>query len=220
MTKPFFLLTLTLILLTASCNETISSKEKAKQTDVQTSTEEVDLEDLILDSLKKMSFDTNTYNGKLDYIRNLVAMELFPMEVNDDTLFDLNFDGIDDLVFSYYAQAGTGRKEGMFVYLNKGTKNIFEKDSLLSSIRNPSFFLKKKKITGYYLAHGGGECIELKFFNKKWNISKLVSVDNHEENSRWICTFPEKNSSKTYNLPYDYIPPSEIIEVEKKHLKD
>lgn len=211
MTKPFFLLTITLILFTASCNETISSKEKAKQPDVQTSTEEVDLEDLILDSLKKMSFDTNTYKGKLDYIRNLVAMELFPMEVNDDTLFDLNFDGIDDLVFSYYAHAGTGRKEGQFVYINKSEKG-FVKDSLLSSIRNPSYFLKKKKITGYYLAHGGGECIELKFFNKKWNVTNIITVDNEEENTIWNCFDPLTKKHKKLKTPYTYSPPNEIIE--------
>lgn len=206
-----------LLLLVYSCNQ--QSKQHSKRTIEETVSTNKDTAIGYLDYLKQLVFDTTTNEGKLDFIRNQVAIELFPMESEKDTLIDVNFDHKKDFIFTYFAQAGTGRKEGVIVYINNGDHHYI-KDSLLSSIRNPSFFLKKKKITGYYLAHGGGECIELNYFNEKWNITKVVSVENHEENSKWICTFPEMNSVKTFKLPYKHIPPSEIIEVEKKHWRD
>lgn len=204
-------------MLVYSCNQ--PSKQHPKRIFEETVSTNKETATSYLDHLKQLVFDTTTEEGKLDFIRNKVAIELFPMEPEKDTLIDVNFDHKKDFIFTYFAQAGTGRKEGMVVYLNKGDSHFF-RDSLLSSIRNPSFFLKKKKITGYYLANGGGECIELKYFNEKWNITKEVSMDNNEENSTWICTYPEKNSSKTFRIPYNYIPPSEIIEVDIKHWED
>lgn len=192
-----------------SCNQ--QSKQHSKRTIEETVTINKDTAISYLDQLKQLVFDTTTIEGKLDFIRNQVAIELFPIEPEKDTLIDVNFDRKKDFIFTYFAQAGTGRKEGMIVYINKGNHH-FIKDSLLTSIRNPSFFLKKKKITGYYLAHGGGECIELNYFNEKWNITNIITVDNEEENTIWNCFDPLTKKHKKLKIPYTYSPPNEIIE--------
>lgn len=169
-------------------------------------------EDKILDSLKGLKFDTTNYLGKISYLKNQLGIQYYPFGYDRDTLFDINYDGKKDLIFFVFALAGTGLKQGMEAYIFSPEHRCFVRDSLLSSVRNPSFFLDKKKITGFYLANGGGYCNELRYKKGRWVETKIVDVSNDNDIVDWKITNLESGKKTVIKESYFGIPPKEVLE--------
>lgn len=163
-----------------------------------------------IDSLKNI--DTSTLAGKRQYILNHYLTETFHGDFERDTLFDLNYDGAKDYVLHVYGQCGTGIKAGVEVYLYDQKHRHYIHDSTLSAIRNPTFYIDKKKITGFYLGHGAGSGMKLEWKKGKWTCTKSFEVDNQMDSSKWIIHYPLTNQTETLIGPYQMIPPKELLE--------
>jgi hypothetical protein len=164
------------------------------------------------DSLANIKVDTSTLEGKREYIMNHFLIENSPSGSDYDTLFDLNFDGINDYVIGYYGQAGTGIKNRVKVYFYEIKKNSYILNEQLSDLPNPTFYIKQKKITGFYIGNGGGGGSRLEWINGKWTVTKEFEVDNQEEKTLWQIHYPIKNKTEKLIRPFQMIPPSDILE--------
>lgn len=151
--------------------------------------------------------DTATLEGKRAFILNEYPDMTF------DTLLDLNFDKDDDYIIGYYAGAGTGLKNRISVYLFDNQQNRYTFDEHLSGIANPTFYLKKKAITGFYIGAGSGEGEKLEWIGGKWVQTKTFSVANkNESKNEWEISYPLTNKRETISMPYQMIPPKSILE--------
>lgn len=204
----------TFILITSCCQKQKVNMSVAETNQNKAEKQEQILseEDKILDSLKGLKFDTTNYLGKISYLKNQLGIQYYPFGYDRDTLFDINYDGKKDLIFFVFALAGTGLKQGMEAYIFSPEHRCFVRDSLLSSVRNPSFFLDKKKITGFYLANGGGYCNELRYKKGRWVETKIVDVSNDNDIVDWKITNLESGKKTVIKESYFGIPPKEVLE--------
>lgn len=164
------------------------------------------------DSTKSVPVDTSTLEGKRAYILDQFAADQGPVGPQYDTVVDMNYDGYDDYVIGFYYQSGTGIKNGAMVYIYDPHQNRYMQDTLLSYIANPTFYLKEKKITSFYLPYGFGTGRRLNFINGKWIETMLFSVDNKEDSSIWEIVYPLTKKKISIKKPYEMIPPKEILE--------
>ena len=200
-----------------SCNNEQHKKEKAQINLDTASVKDEEAEKEIVtseyyDSIAKIKIDTSTLEGKIKFIYNKTVLDLFCPIPLEDTLFDLNYDNYEDIIINYYGTAGTGMKNYVVVYTYNNRGNFFMYDSLLSRLANPSFYIKKKKITGFYLANGSGSGVQLEWMNKKWDTTMFFYVDNQGEASEWEIEYPKIKTKKNIKRTYEYIPPEEILE--------
>ena len=164
------------------------------------------------DSLQSVSIDTNTLKGKRQFIMNQFMTERLIEGPDYDTLVDINYDGFDDYIIGFYAPCGTGIKNGVLIFIYNPQQNRYIEDSILSNIPNPTFYLKERRITSFYLAYGGGCGSRLDFINGKWVETMTFWVDNKEQNSIWQIEYPLNKKKKNVKHPYDMIPPKEILQ--------
>ena len=130
----------------------------------------------------------------------------------DDTLLDLNYDGHPDYVIGYYGQSGTGIKNRVEVFIyNPGSGNYIY-DEELSSMPNPTFYMKQRKITWFYIGNGGGNGGRLQWINGRWISTKEFEVDFERDSTKWKIFYPLSKKSKTILKPYQFIPPEDILE--------
>lgn len=159
-----------------------------------------------VDSMIGVKFDSSTIEGKAKHIVNLFNIDMCEkmMCSSGDSLLDLNYDGFKDLVIYFYYAAGTGMKNGMKAYLfNKKSMN-FEWDSVLSSLQNPSFYLKDKEITAFYIGHGGGNASLYGWKNNKWDVSKYYTFRPDRNNKGNPCWKVEIVDTKTNDTSFVY----------------
>jgi len=165
------------------------------------------------DSLSNLKIDTSTLKGKRENIlRNFLKDH--PINGPDhDSLIDLNFDGYSDYLIFYYGLAGTGLKYMMQVYLyNKRIKSYII-DRQLSDIRNPTFYLKERKITGFYIGNGGGDGEKLEWIDTSWVTTKRFSVNrNGDDSVYWKISYPLRHIKDSLFGPYQMIPPQKVLE--------
>ena len=167
------------------------------------------------DSIK--SIDTLTLEGKRAFILNKFLTEGEIQRFADfDTLVDLTYDGNKDYVIGYYGSTGTGIKNRIEVFLFNQLTNSYFLDTLLSDLPNPTFYLDNKKITSFYIGHGGGGGSKLEWINSKWTETKSFTVDKQDTVALWIIKLPLKNKSITSRRPFQMIPPDDILETEVK----
>jgi hypothetical protein len=172
-----------------------------------------DDESRYFDSLRHLVFDTSTLSGKQHTLLINFSLEHGSLtQPDNDSAFDLNFDGYDDYVIYYYGSAGTGIKNGIEAYIYNPRIDTYVKSEQITSIRNPSFYIGEKKITGFYLANGGGGGEQLEWNGNQWVCTKEFSVSNLDENSEWEIIYPLKADTTHVHLPYQMIPPPEIME--------
>lgn len=160
------------------------------------------------ESLPKIMIDTTTLEGKRAFILN----EYQHFGVVYDTLLDLNFDDHQDYVIGFYASAGTGIKNRVAVCLFDSLQNRYISNEQLSAIPNPTFYLKKKKITGFYIGNGGGEGEQLEWMDGKWTTTKTFSVENLEDKTRWKINFSLTGKKEERSMPFQMIPPQTVLE--------
>ncbi len=129
-----------------------------------------------------------------------------------DSLIDLNYDNIKDFVIGYYGQSGSGIKNKVRVYLYDIKKHEFVLNNQLSDISNPTFYINQKKITGFYIGNGGGSGSQLEWIKGKWIVTKNFEVDENEIKTVWKITYPLKDKTEYFAIPYQMTPPKEILE--------
>ncbi|MBI5856738.1 MAG: hypothetical protein HZB42_03725 [Sphingobacteriales bacterium] len=161
-------------------------------------------------SIRNVKADTSTLIGKREYIWNQYVTNNAPPE--DDTLFDLNYDGNEDYVIRYYGLAGNGFKHRIEVYLFNKKRRVYIQDSLLSSFVNPSFYIAEKKITEFYIASTGWGS-RWEWINNKWIATKEFEVDNKGDSTIWTMYYPLKRETEKIKRPFQMIPPPEILEI-------
>jgi len=167
------------------------------------------------DSLANAKIDTTTLKGKREFIMNHFLFENRPSSPDCDTLFDLNYDGEKDYVICYYGQAGNGIKNRIQVFLYNKKFNGYIFNEQLSSLPNPTFYIKQKKITSFYIAgHGSGRRLE--WINGKWTETKIFDVDSQENEGIWEIEYPLTKKKEKIRHSFQMIPPKEILETEIK----
>jgi hypothetical protein len=164
------------------------------------------------DSLLNSPKDTSTLELKRKKLYNLFIVENKLSTPEFDTLIDLNYDGNMDYLIGYYGQSGTGIKNRVEAYIYNNKTKSYLIDEQLSSLMNPTFYISKKKITSFYLAHGGGDGIQLEWINNKWISTMEFSVDNEGENTKWNIYYPRNNKRKIITKPYQFVPTKDIFE--------
>lgn len=80
--------------------------------------------------------------------------------------------------------------------------------------QNPTFYIKQKKITEFYIGNGGGNGSKLKWIDKKWIVTKMFDVDY--QINIWKITYPLEMKTENITRPFQMIPPKEILETKIK----
>ena len=164
------------------------------------------------DSLEKAYVDTTTLKGKREWIMNQFIVQNMPSIADYDTLFDLTYDGNKDYVIGYYGPSGTGIKNRVKVYYFNTECKCYILDEELSDLPNPTFYIDKRKITGFYIGNGGGGGGRLEWINNKWTTTKEFEVDNEGDTTKWIINYPLRKKTEIIVRPFQGIPPEDILE--------
>ena len=204
MKQIFILLAICLLI---GCNPPNSSvKSIAKTINDSLNPGSVELK-MYRDSLLKLIIDTSTLKGKRENIMRNFLIDNSPSNPDLDTLIDLNYDKHLDYVIGYYGLSGTGLKNRIKVYLFNNDSNKYSYNELLSDIPNPTFYLKQKKITGFYIGNGGGDGTKLEWIDNCWKITKTFTVEfNGEKSAIWKIEYPLKHKKDSIILLYLDIP--------------
>lgn len=219
------LLIITTITILTSCNlkehQNIQSSEDSSLVQVDTPHIGIDKTDQIsydgvYDSLAKAHVDTSTLKGKREWIMNHFLIENAPSASDYDTLFDITYDGFNDYVIGYYGQAGTGIKNRVKVFFYDPKNNCYILNEQLSDLPNPTFYIKQKKITGFYIGNGGGGGGRLEWINNKWTTTKEFEVHKEGDTTKWKISYPLKKKKEVVVRPFQMIPPKEILETDIK----
>jgi hypothetical protein len=166
----------------------------------------------LYDSLEHAKVDTTTLSGEREYLMNRFLIEHSPSESDYDTLRDLNFDGFKDYIIGYYAMSGTGIKNRVAVYFYNKKQNRYILNEELSDLPNPTFYIDKKKITGFYIGNGGGGGGRLEWINGKWITTKEFEVHNEDSATIWKINYPVLKKKVQIIRPFQMIPPEDILE--------
>jgi hypothetical protein len=168
------------------------------------------------DSLARAYVDTSTLQGKRSWLMNQFLLENGLASPDYDTLFDLTYDGLKDYIIGYYGKSGTGIKNRVNVYLFNPKKHCYILDEQLSDLPNPTFYVKHKKITGFYIGNGGGGGSRLEWINNIWTTTKEFDVDKEGDTTKWKISYPLKKKKEVIVRPFQMIPPEEILETDIK----
>jgi len=168
------------------------------------------------DSLAKAHVDTSTLQGKRSWLMNQFLLENGLVSPDYDTLIDLTYDGQKDYIIGYYGKSGTGIKNRVNVYLFHPKRHSYILDEQLSNLPNPTFYIKQKKITGFYIGNGGGGGTKLEWINNKWTLTKEFHVDKDGDTTKWKIFYPLKKKKEVIVRPFQMIPPKEILETDIK----
>jgi hypothetical protein len=221
--NPFKLAYLIFMLLCfCSCNNTNKNEkvEKgvapvvSKATAEQAPTSDISIN--AYDSLRNLEVDTTTLAGKREYIINHFYIENELSSPDYDSLIDLTYDGNKDYIIGYYGRSGTGIKNRVKVYFFNTKCNCYISNKQLSDVPNPTFYIREKKITGFYIGNGGGGGGRLEWLNNTWTTTKEFEVDNDGDTTKWKISYPLKKKTEIKVRPYQMIPPEEILETDIK----
>ena len=160
--------------------------------------------------------DNNQLRKKRQEILSNFRNDIFSSGAIYDTLVDLNYDQHRDYVLGYYGSAGTGLKHLVAVYLYSKNRGKYILNSKLSDLVNPGFFIRDKKITSFYIGHGGGYGQQLEWMNGMWTLTKTFNVDNNGDSTLWELFYPLTGKKEKILLPFRMIPPEQILETNRK----
>jgi hypothetical protein len=168
------------------------------------------------DSLARAPVDTSTLRGKQTWLMNKFLLNNGLVSPDYDTLLDLTYDGFNDYIIGYYGKSGTGIKNRVNVYLFNPKRHCYILDEQLSDLPNPTFYIKQKIITGFYIGKGGGGGHRLEWINNKWRITKEFEVDKDGDTTKWKISYPLKKKKEVVVRPFQMIPPGDILETDIK----
>lgn len=123
--------------------------------------------------------------SKVDSIVDLYSLKYPELIYLKYELLDLNYDKKLDLVL-YFSGNGSGPLKKIKVFIYDSTKDKFELNKQLSLVENPSFYLSDTTITGFYIGHGGGYGINLKWNSLYWDtIEYLKFYPAFDNTAKW-----------------------------------
>ena len=106
-------------------------------------------------------------NNKLDKV---VSHEQWALTYENDTIYDINGDGLKDFVVNWYGASGCCLKAFSNVYLLRADKKSF---SSSFEFINPTFSPKEKVIRGVSYGHPG----ETEMYKYRWNGEKVDTLE-------------------------------------------
>jgi hypothetical protein len=180
----------------------------------ETSYADEDVADTSSDNTVQTPIDTTSLKGKRAWLIKQFEIDYSPSSPEFDSLVDLNYDGHKDFVIAYYGMSGTGYKYRIMVYFYSQKRHCYILNEQLSDLPNPTFYLKQKKITGFYIGMGGGGGGRLEWIGKKWRATKEFRVHNDGDTTKWEISFPLKKKTKIIFKPFQMIPPESILETD------
>lgn len=123
------------------------------------------------------------YTKGLDKFEKVVSHEEWIMTYVNDTIKDINGDGLNDFVVNWYGNNGCCLKAFSDVYLLKQNKKGFSEEY---EFINPTFSPREKIIRGVCYGHPG----ETAMYKYKWDGEKIDTVEyvSYETNTQGIKT--------------------------------
>ena len=89
-------------------------------------------------------------------------------------------------------------------------------DKTLSDLGNPTFYINRKIITGFYIGLGGGGGTQLEWINNDWIVTKEFGVSNNGDDTKWYISYPLQGKELIIDKPFQGIPPKEVLETDIK----
>ena len=152
--------------------------------------------------------DTSTKKGKILNLVNKIKNYPYTAVEKYDTI-DLNYDGYNDLIIYYYNEKSLRQN---LVYFYSPLDGSFIYNNQLSNLNNPSFFIEKKQITGFYISTGGGNGIKLKWINNTWDTIETFNFDSGREGkTEWKVTKITKRDTIVFYKDLFMIPDTNIL---------
>lgn len=105
-----------------------------------------------------------------DVLKSVIYREQYGMTYINDTIRDINGDGINDFVVHWYPSSGCCRQDVYSVYLNQPDKGIFSKEYRFI---NPTFSPKEKIVRGVEYGYPG----EAGLYKYKWDGLNLAPIE-------------------------------------------
>lgn len=136
----------------------------------------------------------------------VISYELEDFSYINDSIGDINGDGIKDFVVHWYPPAGCCIADVYNVYLNQGSKATF---TVGYELINPTFSPKEKLIRGITYDHPG----EAALYKYKWNgleadtieyIYNDVKNKGHFIKTKQECYSKEKKGQALKSIPIEY----------------
>ena len=204
-----------------NCIQEKKSEKNNNISNISTDTVESKIESPRLSGIPSFISSHNFYPDSKDLKqKRLIIMKLFEVENSPagsdyDTLVDINYDGYRDYVIGYYGLAGTGFKYRIAAYIFSKARNNYYRETQISELVNPSFFIPEHKITGFYLALGGGYGSKLEWIKGGWSLTKTFSVSNQKDSTIWEMNYPLTKKMEKVMRPYQMTPPEDVLEWNK-----
>lgn len=165
----------------------------------------------VIDSIRAVDIDTAQLKGKREFILREFNLVTEGLTYLYDTLLDVNFDSHLDFVIGTHTMSGSGLANGMEVFIYDEKNDCYRRDSMLSFIRNPSFFFEENKMSSFYISSGSGSGEEFEWIDDHWVKTKEISVVNHGRSTIWKVSDLFTGVEEQVNLPYQMIPPTEVL---------
>ena len=160
----------------------------------------------------EVKIDTSTLEGKRDFILDEFKSGQERLAYINDTLLDLNFDSYPDLIIETYLIAGRGMRNGVEAYVFDHEKCYYVRDTFVSAMDNPSFYLEDNRMSCFHLTFASGAGQEYEWQEGEWIVAKQFEVTNHGKSSVWKVTDDCTNTEYFFNHPFEMVPPQEVIQ--------
>lgn len=123
------------------------------------------------------------YTKGASKFEKLVSHEQWTITYVNDTIQDINGDGLNDFVVNWYGSSGCCLKAFSNVYLLRQDKKAFSENY---EFINPTFSPKEKAVRGICYGHPG----ETEIYKYKWNGEKVDTLEyvSYQKNDKGIKT--------------------------------
>jgi hypothetical protein len=164
----------------------------------------------------EVKIDTSTLEGKREYLLREFNLANGPVGAMYDTILDLNFDAHLDFVIGTHAMVGNGFRTGIEAFIYTPDCGCYLRDSVLSNMRNPSFYFAEKKISSFYISYSSGSGEEFEWIDGEWAQTKEMKMVNHGNSTVWNISNLLTGIDKKVALPYQSTPPAEVLKTNFK----
>lgn len=165
------------------------------------------------ESVKVEKHNEVEYFSKVDSVIYTYANKYPEQEYRGYHLIDVNYDGNKDIILYYFGN-GTGVINLVKVFLYDTEDLSFSLDENLSKLVNPSFYIKDKLITSFYIGHGGGYGIEFNWTGSSWDTVKyLIFTPSINNQNMWSLNVRNVKDNKVDSSEIDnvQIPDNKIL---------
>ncbi len=121
-------------------------------------------------------------HGIQKFVRDSLGPDLGHIGVGsgDDTLIDLNSDGRSDYLREWYAPAGSGLSNRVYVALADGAIGSYRPCEQLNDLGNPTFYFDSARVYGYYVGYGGGGATSFAWVGNRLDTLADIRIEGDE----------------------------------------